>query len=248
MDPIDIKEQAIPAIEVGQCAFFFDVDGTLAPIAATPHEASIPVTTLQILQRLVNACNGAVAIVSGRPLAEIDQLLAPLVVPAAGLHGAQWRDPGGATGRLDVDEEAVLHMTRQLGPMLARHEGLLLEQKGMAFALHYRHAPECEDLVRNEMEKLIQSQQGFVLQPGKMVVEIKPSGASKAIAIERFMQQSPFPGRTPVFAGDDLTDEAGFVTVNAQGGLSIKVGRGHTSASWRLPDPESLAEWLGGLA
>ncbi|WP_345251392.1 trehalose-phosphatase [Pigmentiphaga soli] len=236
------------SLAVRDHAFFLDVDGTLAPIATTPQEAGIPASTLQILQRLVKAADGAVAIVSGRPLEEIDQLVAPLRLPAAALHGAHWRDPDGATGRLAVDADEVADMAQQLAPLLSRHSGLMLEQKGIALALHYRHAPHCGELVRAAMEKLIQRRDGFVLQPGKMVFEIKPRAASKAHAIERFLGLAPFEGRVPVFAGDDLTDEAGFAAVNERGGLSVKIGPGPSSARRRLPDPAALARWLASLA
>lgn len=253
MERVDTSEvfqgvERIPSLRAaGVHAFFFDMDGTLAPIVDLPRDARVPDVTLEILQRLVKACSGALAIVSGRPLAEIDDLLSPWAPPAAGLHGAQWRGPDGVEGHLRVDEDAVADMARSIEPLMNLHPGLLLEQKGLSLAVHYRSVPDCAELVRGTMEQVAQGHKDFVLQPGKMVVEIKPRSASKARAIEQFMQQSPFKGRRPVFVGDDLTDEPGFDVVNALGGISIKIGGGPTSAHWRLADPSSLSRWLAAL-
>lgn len=229
-------------------AFLFDMDGTLAPIAATPQAARVPNGTLEILEQLGDACDGAIAIVSGRPVAEIDSLLAPLALSAAGLHGAQWRGPDGKLAQIDIDPAPVAHMAQALAPLVAGHPGLQLEHKGLSLALHYRNAPDFERKVHAAAQAAVLAHADtFVLQPGKMVVEIKPRAASKAGAIQRLMALSPFSGRVPVFAGDDLTDEAGFQEVKKRGGVSIKIGEGSTAADWRMPTPAALARWLASL-
>lgn len=234
---------------ITQHAFLFDFDGTLAPIAATPQQAVVPAATLEILEQLQSATEGALAIVSGRPIAEIDHLLTPLVLPAAGLHGAQWRGPGSSTvSQIDLDPAPVNAMVAYLRPLVESHPGLHLEHKGLSLALHYRNAADLQAQVIAATETAVQPYtDNFVLQPGKMVIEIKPRHASKAAGIERLMGVAPFSGRVAAFAGDDLTDEAGFRAVNRMGGISIKIGDGPTEAAFRLPTPAALAGWLALL-
>lgn len=242
-NPIPVSTQ-----NVGRHALLFDLDGTLAPIAATPQQAQVPQETLGVLQRLEKLATGAVAIVSGRPLSQIDSLIHPLTLCAAGLHGAQWREPDGSVHQLPVDTAAVAAMVSSLAPMVDRWPGLQLEDKGLSLAVHYRNAPDHEHDVRIAAEAALQPHvDRFVLQPGKMVIEIKPRQASKAAAINRMMGLAPFAGRVPLFAGDDLTDEAGFQAVKAMGGITIKVGEGDTAADFRLPTPAALASWLALL-
>ncbi|OZI30284.1 trehalose-phosphatase [Bordetella genomosp. 10] len=226
-------------------AFLFDMDGTLAPIAASPEQAAVPAATRETLEKLREACGGALAIVSGRPISEIDHLLAPEVYCAGGLHGAQLRGPDGRQTQLGVDSEAVAAMVRALLPLAQAHPGLQLEDKGLSLALHYRNAPDLQGLVSEAVNAaLLPHTHGFVLQPGKMVLEIKPRHASKAGAITRLMDMPPFAGRRPLFAGDDLTDEAGFEAIHRMDGVSIKIGDGETRAQWRMPTPAALAAWL----
>ncbi|WP_082621584.1 trehalose-phosphatase [Bordetella sp. N] len=229
-------------------AFLFDMDGTLAPIAASPEQAMVPDATRAALKELHEACGGALAIVSGRPISEIDHLVAPQVYCAAGLHGAQVRGPDGRQTQLTVDSDAVGAMVRALLPLVQAHAGLQLEDKGLSLALHYRNAPDLQALASEAVNAvLLPHTDAFVLQPGKMVLEIKPRGASKAGAISRLMETPPFAGRLPLFAGDDLTDEAGFDMARQMGGVSIKIGEGDTRAEWRMPTPAALAGWLALL-
>jgi trehalose 6-phosphate phosphatase len=244
-EPHDIP---VNAGNLSAYAFFFDMDGTLAPIAATPGAAHVPPQTKAAVERLVTLSGGAVAVVSGRPLDQIDALLAPLSLPGAGLHGAQWRAVDGRLVQLGVDPAPVARMVERLRPLHDRHPGVLLEDKGISLAVHYRNAPHCESLVVHETSAAIAPYTDtFVLQPGKMVVEIKPRAASKAGAIERMMTRPPFLDRIALFAGDDLTDEAGFQAVNERNGVSIKVGEGPTAARWRFATPAALARWLASL-
>lgn len=227
-------------------AFFLDLDGTLAPIASRPELAAVPATTVKILQGLQQACGGAVAIVSGRGLETIDTLLAPLQLPAAALHGAIWRGPTGEVHQQAIDTQALAHMREALRALVARDAGLQLEDKGSALAMHYRGAPQWRDEVQETVAELLRDHQdSFTALPGKMVLEIKPKFADKGLAIARFMEMEPFMGRTPVFAGDDLTDETGFQVVRLMHGVSIKIGPEPTQAQWRLADPAALAQWMG---
>jgi len=242
-DPIPLASDAL-----ADYAFFFDLDGTLAPIAPTPDAARVPEETRLLLRDLARGSGGAVAIVSGRSAADIDRLLAPLTLPLAGLHGAQWRGADGRLRQIDMDAAPVERMARRLDRLLQGRVGVELERKTLSVAVHFRNAPECEALVRDAVHAVARGQAGdFTVQPGKMVMEIKPRACDKAGAIQWLLDAPPFTGRVPVFAGDDLTDEAGFAAVNARAGISIKIGAGVSAARWRLCDPAALAAWLGTL-
>ncbi|MDX3905534.1 MAG: trehalose-phosphatase [Pigmentiphaga sp.] len=236
------------APDLSRCAFFFDLDGTLAPIAAVPEAAAVPAPTLALLQHLQDATRGAVAVVSGRAIDVLDRMLAPMRVPAAGLHGSQWRGPDRRLWEMPVDRAEADRLRAALAALAARYPGIRLEDKGLSFAVHYRHAPELESTIRDEVAQIAAPfGQRYALQYGKMVAEVKPRGADKAQAIERFMAIAPYAGRVPVMAGDDLTDEPAFDAVNRLGGISIKIGDGDSVAAWRLADPAALALWLEGL-
>lgn len=229
-------------------AFFFDLDGTLAPIADTPDTASVPSFTIDVLRRLVLATGGAVAVVSGRSVASLDHLLSPLHLPLSGLHGAQWRGPAGDWWQLPMPVEESARLRRALHAVAARHDGVFVEDKELSFAVHYRHAPQRETELRREVGAAAAPfAPRYVLQFGKMVAEVKPAGVDKGQALARFMEIEPFSARVPVMAGDDLTDEPAFETVNRHLGISLKIGLGDSVARHRLDSPGQLAQWLASL-
>lgn len=242
--------QSIPAfLSLTDTAFFFDFDGTLVELAPTPDSICVPPSLIALLAALRHRSHGAVAIVSGRGIDNIDTFLNMPDLPIAGLHGAERRDANGDTQRIGFNDARLLRIERELAVVVERHPGMLLEIKGAAVALHYRNAPEREGIAREATERLVADYaDAYVLQPGKMVFEIKPKGVDKGRALAAFLNEPPFAGRMPVFAGDDLTDEKGFAVVNAHGGLSIKVGAGETSARARLDSVDELhaqiARWL----
>lgn len=241
-------QSELPAQILDRCALFFDVDGTLADIKPRPDQVFIPADTLNVLERLARQ-GVPVALVSGRPLAEIDRLAAPLQLPAAGVHGTERRTAEGRTVRLELDAQRLRQIHQDLAEACARFPGLLLENKQVAFALHFRQAPELESRVRELAEDFVSRHADVLaLQPGKCVFELKPRGASKGEVIRAFMQEPPFEGRVPLFIGDDLTDEAAFEVVNALGGISIKVGPGPTVASRRLESVAAVGRWLAELS
>ena len=221
-------------------AFFLDVDGTLIELAPKPDEVMLRPGLPRVLKRLSEVTAGAVALVSGRPISDLDRLFAPLRLAAAGLHGIERRDYGGAI-HYHHQLDGKLDHTRELMARLAReHEGLVFEDKLFSVAIHYRQAPDKEPLVRSFLQRHMREiEKDFHLQKGKMVYEIKPSGRDKGVAIEEFMEEQPFRRKTPVFLGDDVTDEDGFATVNA-----IKVGDGTTAAKWFLPDTAAVLAML----
>lgn len=227
-------------------ALFLDFDGTMVDIAAEPHAVHVPEPLLPTLRSLNAWLGGAIAVVSGRPIEQIDAFLAPLKLPVAGVHGAERR---GADGQLVfLSTHPLEQVERSARILAARHGGLLVETKRGSVALHYRQAPELEPLVLEKMQAAVDASPGLTLLRGKMVAEAKPGGASKGRAIEDFLREPPFAGRVPVFIGDDVTDEAGFAAVQRQGGIGIKVGEGPTAASRRLADPAALRRELEAVA
>jgi trehalose 6-phosphate phosphatase len=223
-------------------ALFLDFDGTMVDIAPQPQAVQVPRALLVVLRELHDYLRGAVAVISGRPIAQLDEFLAPLRLAVAGVHGAERRTGIGevilqVTHPLDHVEEAAHRFACQ-------HPGLLVEHKRGSVALHYRQAPELEDAAIAAMQRAVEESPGLTLLRGKMVVEAKPGGASKGRAIEEFLREPPFQGRTPVFIGDDITDEVGFSTVQRLGGMGIKVGEGSTVAWRRLADPPALRREL----
>ena len=224
------------------CALFLDFDGTVVDIAPQPHAVQVPEPLIATLRALDEWLDGAVAVISGRPIAQIDAFLAPLQLAVAGVHGAERR---GARGDIELLHTHPLDQVAAAAQALASHHpALLVEAKRGSIALHYRQAPELEALCLDAMQRAVQASPGLTLLRGKMVVEAKPGGASKGRAIEAFLREPPFAGRKPVFIGDDITDEVGFSTVQRAGGLGIKVGEGTTVAWHRLPNPGALRREL----
>jgi trehalose 6-phosphate phosphatase len=220
------------------CALFLDFDGSLVDLAPQPESVIVPSGLVATLEGLNSYLGGALALISGRPIEQIDAFLQPLQLPAAGVHGAERRRAGGSmtllsTHPLQQVEDAAMALA-------ALHPQLRVENKRGSVALHYRQAPELERLCLETMQAAVEDSPGLTLLRGKMVAEAKPGGASKGRAIEAFMHEPPFAGRTPVFVGDDVTDEVGFSTVQRMRGLGIKVGDGSTVAWQRLASPAAL--------
>jgi len=226
-------------------AFFLDLDGTLLEIAETPDAVGIGPDEKRLVEKLVAGAGGAVAVISGRALARIDQILAPLVLPAAGQHGAERRDAKGVRHRHRFPANVLRPVAVGIRSFAAQHQGLVFEDKGASVALHYRKAPQLARAAQAAMRDAAGPLgEAVEVQDGKMVVELKPAGCDKGKAITQFMQEAPFAGRQPVFIGDDVTDEYGFRVVNAMGGHTVKVGEGPSVARWRLENPASTRAWL----
>ena len=228
-----------------RAALFLDLDGTLVDIVEHPSRTAASPRLRALLPVLPLATDGAVALISGRRIEELDRILAPHAYLAAGVHGLQRRD---AAGRLSAscDVETTLPAVRELlEAFVRRHEGVWVEDKTMALAVHYRTRPELGPEVHRfvaELQRELPADMEILL--GNAVFEIKPCVTDKGGAIAAFMEEAPFAGRTPVFVGDDVTDEAGFRTVNELGGVSVKVGSAPTIAQWRLADVEAVLAWL----
>lgn len=227
-------------------ALFLDLDGTLAELMPHPDDVIIPTDTKSAVEELFGRLDGALAIVSGRPIAQIDRLFAPSVMPAAGLHGLERRfAPGGRIERAATPQwrDSVISAVSALTDDIP---GAWLEDKDVTLALHYRGAPDREADIR-EVTREIESRDlaDMSVQHGKFIVEFRPVGANKGDAILTFSQTAPFRGRRLVFVGDDITDEHGFAAVRQHDGLAIRVGPAKdTAAEWLLPTVRDAQEWI----
>jgi trehalose 6-phosphate phosphatase len=239
-DPASLLPAFAPAWSV-----FLDVDGTLLEFGERPETVTIRpglIRTLDALRRLV-----PLALISGRALADLDRLFAPLILPAAGQHGAERRGRDGMIRTARVPGAALAGARRRLGAWALVHPGVYFEDKGLSVAVHYRGAPQLAAEIRRTVHDEVQRLgDNFVLGSGQMVVEIRPRGWDKGRAVTEFMAELPFAGRTPVVVGDDATDEDGFAAANRLGGHSIKVGAGPTVARWRLVGVMEVLAWLDG--
>ena len=239
MTPLD------PPAPRAEWAYFFDIDGTLSVLAPTPSSARLAPHVRERLEALRLRSGGAVAVVSGRSLADIDAICEELRLPAAGENGAERRTADGRVLHLPVRRGQLDLALPLLRRLIERNPRLYLEDKGHSLTLHYRAVPAMAGVAHRTMRQL-QRQFGsdFVVQGGKRVVELLPAGIDKGKAIRAFLAEPPFQGRLPVFVGDDVSDEPAFAAVNALGGHSVKVGSGATQARWRLAGVGAVCRWL----
>lgn len=251
-DPMPIPRAAgahvqrpMPPPPAADWALFLDVDGSLLDFAPHPDAVQVPADMQRHIATLAARLDGALALVSGRTLATLDELFHHLRhVPAAGLHGLERRDATGlhlppqAAAALDGIEAEALRIA-------AAFPGAAVERKGPSLALHWRAAPQAQDPFRAFAAAALRVLPDYRPQFGDRVLELRPEGLDKGAAVQAFLAQPPFAGRVPVFVGDDLTDEHGFAVVNARGGLSVLVGdRVDSAARYRLEDPAAVRDWL----
>ncbi len=232
-----------PLLRAGD-ALFLDFDGTLVDIAATPDAVRVNPDLPGLLSDLKNALCGALATISGRPIGQIDQLLAPYQGAAAGVHGLELRCSEGGPIVAGAAAESLGEVIRTLEAFAAAHSGVMVERKTGAVALHYRAAPDLERACLEVVDKALQGQDQLVRLHGKMVVEARPGNADKGTAINAMMAAPMFENRRPIFIGDDTTDEDGFAYCRTHGGLGIKVGKGDTAAAARLADTAAVHAFL----
>jgi trehalose 6-phosphate phosphatase len=228
-------------------AIFLDFDGTLVDLAARPDLVEMTGETRETVAALNEKSDGAVAIVTGRDIAIVDAFLAPLKLPVAGVHGLTRRDVTGRFHEPQFDAAPLATLKAELAPLIAREDGLLLEEKQGALVLHFRQRPELEAICVAAMEKATRLHPSITTRIGKMVIEAVGHPTNKGGAIESFMGEAPFRGRIPFFAGDDVTDEDGFAAVNRLGGFSVKVGSGETRATYRVEDRDALLAWFNHI-
>ena len=222
-------------------ALLLDFDGTLVEIAPTPASVVVPPDLPPLLARIAARLGGAVAIVSGRPVADLERFL-PVPLPLAAEHGAVLRPDPTRPAESPALATTPPAWRERAAAWAAAHPGALVEDKTHGFVVHYRQAPAAGEAARALLERLVaQDPERFALLPAHMAFELRPRGASKATAVRALMARPPFAGRTPVFIGDDVTDEAGMAAAREFGG-----------EGWRLQDafgtPASLRAWLATLA
>ncbi len=233
---------ALPA----SAALFLDFDGTLTPLVLRPQDVQLAAWVVPTLGRLQDTLGGAVAIVSGRPLLQIDALLHPLVMAAAGEHGAEIRHPAGLVERRHA--ELPFEALARANELAASYPGILVERKPSGLALHFRLNPECGPMCRELLAAVLSeapdAPDTWELMNGHFVCELKQRAVSKEKAVHALMRDAVFAGKVPVFIGDDLTDEDGIGAVQAAGGFGIRVGDGPSLALHRLADTDAVADWL----
>lgn len=237
----------IPAPSPDWC-LFLDVDGTLIEFSDSPSDTRPDGGLNRLLSAIDRSLGGSLALVSGRSILSLDALFAPSRFAAAGLHGVERRGASGEMHRAQVVHAVLDRARASMRAFVERNPGSILEDKGPALALHFRMAPHLEHSVRRLLGAIAADLgERFHLQEGDKVVEIKPSLVNKATAIEAFLLEAPFLGRTPVFVGDDITDRDGFRAVESHGGVSIAVGN-RVSAQWRLENSAAVRAWLERIA
>jgi trehalose 6-phosphate phosphatase len=238
-----------PALRLDQSAILLDIDGTLLDLAPTPREVWVPPDLSTTLNRLLTRTSGALALVSGRSLNDIDLIFAPEQFPAVGGHGAEMR--------ISADSEAVAthappmdkELKRRLAAIAKLSPGILLEDKGYSLALHYRLAPHAEKAIYAAVSLIRADLPNAPIEvlPGKCVCEIKHSGFNKATGVLELMTHEPFRGRRPIFIGDDVTDEAVFGIMPDLGGLAFSVGRRAKGVADHFDEPRDVRNWLAHL-
>lgn len=236
-------------LNLDECALLLDIDGTLLDFAPAPREVVVPKSLVPTLNGLLERTSGALALVSGRSLEDIDWMFAPARYPSIAGHGAEMR--------LSIDSEAVASAAPPMNPNLKRrfaaiaqlHPGILVEDKGYSIALHYRKAPQMDATIHDAVSAIRADLPKAPIEvlPGKRVCEIKPSGITKATGVRELMSHEPFKSRRPVFLGDDVTDETVFAIMPEFDGLSFSVGREAQGVAGTFAGPRDVRRWLSDL-
>jgi trehalose 6-phosphate phosphatase len=246
-DAVPVPRSLVP--HLNECAILLDIDGTLLDFAPTPREVWVPPGLAKTLDRLLIRTSGALALVSGRSLNDIDLIFAPKQFPAIGGHGAEMRisrdSEAVATHAPPMDKELKM----RLAAIAKLSPGILLEDKGYSLALHYRLAPHAEKAIYAAVSLIRADLPNAPIEvlPGKCVCEIKHSGFTKATGVLELMTHEPFSGRRPIFIGDDVTDETVFAIMPDLGGLAFSVGRRAQGVAGHFDEPRDVREWLAHL-
>jgi trehalose 6-phosphate phosphatase len=245
-----IETIPLPSTNLGDIAVLLDIDGTILDIAPTPGAVIVPASLRKALTRLSGKTGGALALVSGRSLGDIDLLFAPLRLPAIGGHGAEMR----LSPHDDAERENARVLDGDLRERVAElavgSPGVLVEDKGYSLAVHYRLAPEQEGRVKRAVAAIRADwpKEPIEVLPGKSVVEIKSAGFHKGAAIRELMQHKPFAGRRPIFIGDDVTDESAFAVMPEFKGMGFSVGRRAPGTAYCFAAPSDVRRWLERLS
>ncbi len=241
---------SLPASSGSQLALFLDIDGTLLEIMDRPEAVIVPPDLPAIIERASRCLDGAVALVSGRAIADIDRLLSPIRLPASGQHGCEMRMIEGGPVIARQSEPIPFSLRVKIAEIAGSIPGVQVEDKGQTIAVHYRRAPHVSPILKPRMMNLVASS-GMELEliHGRKVFEVRDARVSKGTAVRDFMRMPPFLGRLPVFIGDDITDEDGFAAVESMGGTALPVGRIHKPRrETAFEGPKEVRAWLNDLA
>jgi trehalose 6-phosphate phosphatase len=242
-EPLMLSLPAPKPLRLAETALFLDLDGTLAPIAARPQDVRPDARRTRLLERLVDGLDGRLAVVTGRTLADVDRILEGRITCVSAVHGLVRRDCDGSLHE-PAPHPGLAFAVAALHVFAARDSGLLVEEKGPSVALHFRLARQRAAEARILAQRLA-AETGLSLQEGDMVEELRTPGPSKGDAVRCFMQGQGFQGVTPIFVGDDVTDEHGFAEVARQDGFGVLVGRPRqTHARYGLRNVEDVMAWL----
>jgi trehalose 6-phosphate phosphatase len=231
-----------------RCALFLDMDGTLIDIAPVPDQVEVPSDLVPLLARLSAGLDGAVAVISGRPVADINRFLDPLRLVTAGIHGAQLRTEANGevlltVGPMDPEVEAAVGRLAELAP------GVVIESKLYSIAVHYRQVPAAERHIEAALRRIVAgTPDHFILCPGRCVIEVVPRHVSKGASLQAIMALPLFRGRVPIMVGDDLPDESGFTAAVRLGGFDLRVGGEHFKAKADFEGPAHVRSWLAEMA
>jgi trehalose 6-phosphate phosphatase len=235
-------------LDIAEVAILLDVDGTILDVAATPQGVAVPASLVRTLAELHGRTGGALALVSGRLIENLDRLFVPLKLPCVGGHGVEWRIADGAPIQCRHAELSPLLKT-QVTAAVTVDPRIIVEDKGSSLAVHYRLAPELGPLIKNKIAAILDRALGDKLETlsGKAVIEIKPPNFNKGVAVCELMKSSPFAQRIPLFVGDDVTDESVFAVMPALGGFGYSVGREVAGVAGTFDGPQDVRDWLTGL-
>jgi trehalose 6-phosphate phosphatase len=235
------------SLDLSSIALLLDVDGTILDMASTPKGVVVPESLRRSLERLHTKCGGAVAFVSGRLIANIDRLFAPLRLPAIGAHGAEIRLSSNGSTHSRHAELIAQECRQQVAAVASADQRIIVENKGASVAIHYRLAPELEKPLRSRIATIVEQAGDLELLEGKAVIEVKSRRFSKGTAVRELMTNPPFADRKPVFIGDDITDESVFAALPAYDGIGYSVERFMTGACGMFGSPAEVREWLAML-
>jgi trehalose 6-phosphate phosphatase len=238
----------LTGIDLIRAAMLFDVDGTLIDIGPSPFEVDVPQDLKNSLSRLLEKTAGALALVSGRPIRDLDRLFDPLQLPAIGGHGAETRLHAGQASERTADIDSGLR--QRLIEATQGDPRLLYEDKGYSVALHFRKAPEQEETLQKHVQTTLAAFPNETVEvlPGKAMIEVKRPGVSKGQAVRALMQRTPFKGRMPVFIGDDVTDESVFAVMPALSGVNFSVSRQFSEVQHVFSSPADVRRALAVMA
>jgi trehalose 6-phosphate phosphatase len=246
-ETVPVPRSMLPHLR--ECAVLLDIDGTLLDLMPTPREVWVPPGLAKTLRRLHERTGGALAMVSGRSLNDIDLIFAPDQFPAVGGHGSEMRIRGDSEAVAGHAPPMDKELKRRLAAIAKLSPGILLEDKGYSLALHYRLAPHAEKAIYAAVSLIRADLPNAPIEvlPGKCVCEIKHAGFTKATGVRELMTHEPFRGRRPFFIGDDVTDESVFAIMPDMDGVAFSVGRRAKGVAGHFDAPADVREFLAHL-